>query len=57
MTTDISAIATSGENMSLVVCDQLRLIPACSALEASQSLEILGIVSIGIIYYLLVSSK
>ena len=49
MTSDILAIATSRENLSSEVCDQLRLIPACSALEASPSLEILGIVAIGII--------
>ena len=51
MTSDILAIATSQENLSAEVCDQLRLIPACSALEASPSLEILDKVSI------IVSSK
>ena len=31
------------------MCDQVRLNPACSAIETSESLEILNLASIGII--------
>ena len=37
------------EKMSLGVCDQVRLKLACAATEASQSLEILDLASIGVI--------
>ena len=51
--------ATSQENLSLGVCDQVRLKPACSATEGSQSLEILGLTStcIGIILSKLANNK
>ena len=35
--------ATSWENLSSGVCDQVRLKPICSATEASKRLEILDI--------------
>ena len=41
--------AMSWKNVSLGICDQVKLKPACSATEASYSLETLDIASIGII--------
>ena len=41
--------ATSRENLSSKVCDQVRLKPAYSATESSLSLEILDIAIIGIV--------
>ena len=40
--------ATSRENVSSGIFDQVRFKPACSATESSYSLEILDLVSIGI---------
>ena len=44
--------AMSRENLSLVVCDQVRLKSVCSATETSQSLEILNLQSTGDSLYL-----
>ena len=41
----------SRENLSSEVCDQLKLTRACSVLEDSLSLEIVGIVSKVFILY------
>ena len=43
--------ATPFENLSFEVCDHVRLKPACSATEASWSLEIFGLASIDIILF------
>ena len=41
--------ALSRENLSSVVCDQVRFKPVCSATETSERLESLGLATIGII--------
>ena len=41
--------ASSRENLSSVVCDQVRLKPVCSATETSKRLETLGLATVGII--------
>ena len=41
--------ASSRENLSSVVCDQVILKPVCSATETSERLETLGLATIGIL--------